>query len=254
MAALGGLAVTTYAVLSREPRRPATAVVASFDAAPQPASFGFLELTSDPDAADVHINDEPRGKTPTRIAVPPDVHVITMTLAGRKDFVRQAAVKAGETTPVKGVLPPLTAQLRVSSTPNDATVKLGGVDIGRTPLDRDGMSPAIGVAIAVTKPGFESVRDKVDLVAGELTVRHYPLVEAQRFGKVQISLNASWAEVFDERGKKVGRAAPGGGGPISLPVGRHTLRLRNPGGRGSATVTVDVLEGKTAFIKDVTLH
>jgi hypothetical protein len=244
MLAVAGAAVGVYLVTRQEPA-PRDPRVVTIDAAQVGIAMGTLELASEPTGADVEVDGQPRGKTPIRVEVTAGDRVIAMALPGRKRFEVRVTVGAGATEVVTGTLPVQSAQLKVASTPDGATVKLAGVDLGRTPLDRDGLTPAMAVMLEVTKVGFMTVREKVDLSAGAVTDRSYTLVPAPRFGKLVISLSVQGvATVYDDRGKKVGRAAPGGAGVITLPVGPQRLKLVSPT-LGTTTLEVTITEGAT---------
>jgi len=222
--AIAGIGVAVYALGREGPRRDLPVVTDAIDAevAPVPRA-ATLDATSDPSGATVLVDGESRGTTPTRIEVPAGDHQVVMELAGRQRFERQITAAAGTTVAVAGTLPELRAQLRVASTPDGATVKLAGVDLGRTPLDRDGLDPARGVTIEVVKAGYEPIKAKIDLVPGTPLELRYTLVEGQRFGKVRISLKSSWAQVW-YKGKHLGDTP----GTFTVPVGSQVLRLVNP--------------------------
>jgi tRNA A-37 threonylcarbamoyl transferase component Bud32 len=241
--AVGGLAVGGY-FLTRDPEKKGIVVAPVPDAAlPVPAPTGTIDITSDPKGAEIKIDDQPSGVAPTKVDIAVGPHVVVMTVPGRRRFQERVTVVAGKTVTVKGTLPLLPAQLKVTSTPDEATVKLRGIDLGKTPLDRDKLDPGKNVSLEVSKPGYQTIKAKITLEPGAATVLDYPLVAAQRFGWVKISLKDGMgvAAVFDERGKKVGNAALGGGGRIQLPVGTHKLTLK--GAKGSAAITVEIVEG-----------
>jgi serine/threonine protein kinase len=248
--AVAGIAVAAYA-LTRDPgAREAPVVQKPIDAAvAPPLAKATLDCTSEPDGASVLVDGEPRGNTPAKLEVSAGEHVVAMELAGRRRFESRLVAAAGATEPVHGVLALLDAQLRVSSTPDGATVKLGGVDLGRTPLDRDGLAPRKGAILEVAKPGFEPVREKIDLEPGVTVERSYPLVAGQRFGKVKISLKGNnWAEVW-LRNKKLGQTMD----ELVVPVGSQTLRLYNPVTKKQKMLPVMVTEGKTVLMKEIVM-
>jgi tRNA A-37 threonylcarbamoyl transferase component Bud32 len=243
--AVGGLAVGGYLV-TREPDKVPVAVVPTPDAAPPaPVPTGWIDITSDPKGAEIAIDDQPSGAAPQKVELSAGPHRVVMTAAGRRRFELRVTVVAGKTEQVKGTLPVLPAQLKVFSNPPGATVKVDGVDYGKTPLDRDGLKAAKNVSLEVSKPGYQTIKEKITLEPGVPTVLDYPLVEAQRFGWVVISLKQQGkAQVFDARGKRVGEATlGGGGGRIQLPVGRHKLTLK--GSQGTATIDVVIEDGRT---------
>jgi tRNA A-37 threonylcarbamoyl transferase component Bud32 len=242
--AIAGVAVAVYA-LTRPPPAPSAPIIAeAIDAAPPPppAPPGMVELVSDPPGAAVAIDDAPSGTTPVTLEVAAGEHRIAMELPGRRRYETRITVASGGTQKVSGTLAVLRSQLRVTSVPDGATVKLGGVDLGRTPLDRDGLEPKKGVMLEVIRDGFERVRERIDLEPGKVTERSYTLSEGPRFGEVRITVKNGWANVtFNGKVLGVASATPFTG---RLPIGRQTMRLINPENDKSAIITVDIVEGR----------
>jgi hypothetical protein len=222
------------------------------DAVPAPAPTGWVDLTSDPSGAAIAIDGQPKGTTPQKIKLGVGDHTIAMTLPGRKPFETRIKLGAGATEPVAATLPQLPARLKVTSTPDGATVKVDGVDYGKTPLDRDGLKSKKGATIEVIKPGFQTWKGKVNLEPGATAEVDAPLVEGQRFGYVQISLKEQGiAKVYDEHGKVLGDATRGEGTKIRLPVGHYTLKVSGP--QGKNIVPVDIKDGQLTQIKKLEL-
>jgi tRNA A-37 threonylcarbamoyl transferase component Bud32 len=240
---IGGGAAGVYA-MTRGPESTTAVLTTAIDAAPAPRAMGTAECTSEPPGANLFVDDELVGTTPKTLQLAAGDHRVAMDLAGRKRQEQRVKVIANETTKVAWELPVLPARLVVRSTPDLATVRLGGVDLGRTPLDRDGLTAAKGVVLEVTKVGFLPQREKIDLVAGEKLEKSYTLVEAQKFGKVQLSMRVGTrAAVYDARGKRIGDASIGAAA-FPLPVGKHRLKLVSPTA-GEWTENVEVFEGQT---------
>jgi hypothetical protein len=133
--------------------------------------------------------------------------------------------------------------LHVETTPPGATVTLGDQPLGVTPLTRPA-AVAHGAELALAKPGYEPVRLKVDLLAGEDTHVARELKELQRYGVVLVVVNgaAEWGYVWF-KGKNLGQnyTIAGGQTPFKLPVGRQQLRIAHPKAT-EKVVTVDVGE------------
>jgi tRNA A-37 threonylcarbamoyl transferase component Bud32 len=249
--AVGGAAAGVYA-LTRGPETQIPVIVTAADAAPAPRAMGAGDFASEPSGANLFVDGELVGTTPRTVTLAAGDHRVAMDLTGRRRQEQKVTIVAGETAKVTWELAVLPARLYVRSTPDGATVRLGGVDLGRTPLDRDGLTPGTGVMLEVTRLGFLPHREKIDLVAGEKLEKDYALVEAQRFGKLQLSIKDGVADILDDKGKKLGVAALGGGTVITLPVGTHRLRLVSKT-KGKGEITVEVVEGKT-IQKLVPLH
>ena len=246
LAIIGG-GVAAFA-LTRGPSEKDTPVATTTpDAAPAPpAAKGTLDLTSDPPGALVFVNGDPSGQTPTKFEVPAGQRAfVRMTLAGREDCAPNAiVVKAGATEPVHCKLIARGARLRVRSTPDSATVRLDGINLGPTPLDRDGLTPAKSAVLEVIRPGFTPVKEKITLEAGVTTEKKYVLVQGERFGRVVIGIAADkggWADVYFQ-GKKISSGLSQH--TIRLPVGTQVVKLVNPTTKKQAMLRVEVSETK----------
>jgi tRNA A-37 threonylcarbamoyl transferase component Bud32 len=251
--AIAGVAVAVYALTRPPPAQNAPIVADAIDAAPAPPppAPGTLELTSDPPGAAVAIDDAPSGTTPVTLAVAAGEHRIAMELPGRRRYETRVTVAAGGTQQVAGTLAVLRAQLRVTSVPDGATVKLGGVDLGRTPLDRDGLEPRKGAVLEVVREGYGRVRERIDLEPGKVTERSFTLTEGPRFGSFTITVKGTWAKViFNGKVLGVASAAPFIG---RIPVGKHTLLLHNDETDKKKLIRVEIVEGKTAELPQVRL-
>jgi hypothetical protein len=101
-----------------------------------------------------------------------------------------------------------------------------------------------GAELAISKTGYEPIKIKVDLLAGEQTNVVRELKELQKFGVVLVFVNGSaeWGYVW-WRGKNLGQnyTMAGGQTPFRLPVGRQQLKITHPK-TTSKTTNVDVVE------------
>ena len=252
--ALGGAAAGLYAV-TRGPETQIPVIVTAADAAPAPRATGAADFTSEPSGANLFVDGELVGTTPKTMTLAAGDYRIAMDLAGRRRQEQKVTIAANETAKVSWELALLPARLYVRSTPEGATVRLGGVDLGRTPLDRDGLTPGKGLALEVSRVGYQPQREQIDLGAGEKLEKNYTLVAAQKFGKVRITLETGGepffggGDVYDETNKKIGRA--GVAQFFAVPLGLHRLRIENAGAKLRATVTVQVKEDAELTVKAV---
>src|SRR5262249_26092219 len=114
-----------------------------------------------------------------------------------------------------------------------------------TPLDRDDLDPATGVELVISKPGFETVRRRLDLTLDTPATVDEELRAVQRFGTIDLFIDDGWADVY-LKGEKVGRAPVKG---LKLPVGHQRLRLVNPPSGKETTLDVDVAEDTTHYYR-----
>jgi tRNA A-37 threonylcarbamoyl transferase component Bud32 len=212
---------------------------------------GTLELDSIPPHATVTVADRVLGPAPLAAPVPSGVKLhVKLDLKGYQPYEDDFSVESGKTVVVRQRLSPAPADLRVDTTPQGAAVTLGDQPLGATPLVR-AVPAARGAELAIARPGYESIRLKIDLLAGERTDIVRELRELQKFGVVLVSVAgaADWGYVL-YRGKNLGQnyTMAGGQTPFKLPVGRQTLRIEHPRATPK-TVTVDVVEhGPTRIV------
>jgi hypothetical protein len=139
--------------------------------------------------------------------------------------------------------------LHVDTTPAGATVMLGSQLLGTTPLTKP-VGVAQNAEVAIAKPGYESVKLKVDLKAGEQADVMRELKETQKYGTVVVTVSgaANWGYVWF-KGRNLGQNYTMAAGPTSfrLPVGRQQLRITHPMASPKA-VTVEISERAQARI------
>src|SRR5262249_50860324 len=140
------------------------------------------------------------------------------------------SVDPGNVLVLRAPLSPAPATLHVETAPPAATVMLGDQMLGTTPLTKP-VGVAHGAELAITKPGYEPVKLKVDLRAGEQTDVVRDLRELQKFGTVLVVVNgaAEWGYVWF-KGKNLGQnyTMASGQTQFKLPVGRQQLRIVHP--------------------------
>jgi serine/threonine protein kinase len=205
---------------------------------------GTLEIDSIPTGAIVTIAGRVLGAAPRNARVSSGVKIhVKLELKGYQVYEDELAVDANKTVVLRPRLVPAPAVLHVETTPPGAAVALGDQWLGVTPLTKP-VTVAYGVELAITKPGYEAARLKVDLPAGEQTNVARELRELQKFGVVLVVVNgaAEWGYVWF-KGKNLGQnyTMAGGQTPFKLPVGRQQLRIVHPKAT-ARDVTVDVAD------------
>ena len=98
---------------------------------------GKLVVTSDPSGADILLDGKPTGKvTPSTFELDGDsVHELRVQKTDYKEAITpDVRVPGAEETSVKLRLKPALVRLRIVSTPEGASVKVGEVDYGMTPV------------------------------------------------------------------------------------------------------------------------
>jgi len=211
------------------------------------AASGTLELDSIPGGAIVSIDDRVLGPAPRSAPVSGGVKIhVKLALKGFQLYEDELAVEPGKTVVLRPRLLPAPAMLHVETTPPGAAVTLADQALGTTPLTKP-VAVAKDAELTIAKPGYEPIKQKVDLPAGEQTNVVRELKELQKFGVVVVFVNGSaeWGYVW-WKGKNLGQnyTMAGGQTPFKLPIGRQQLKVAHPK-TASKIVTVDVVEQGT---------
>jgi len=211
---------------------------------------GTFEIDSIPSGAVVTVADRVLGPAPRAARVSSGVKIhVKLELKGFQSYEDDLSVDTGKTVVLRPRLVAAPAVLHVETTPPGATVVLGAQTLGVTPLDLS-VATAHGADLALGKTGYETVRQKVDLVAGEQTRVVRELKELQKFGAAIVVVGgaADWGYVIF-KGKNLGQnyTMASGQTVFKLPVGHQELRIEHPRA-GSKTIPVEVTEHGTARV------
>jgi S1-C subfamily serine protease len=71
-----------------------------------PAGFGTVTITSDPDGAEIYVDDKFVGNAPAKLKLPAGKHVMTLKAAGLKEWKRTLEVLKGSQVTLKPALEP----------------------------------------------------------------------------------------------------------------------------------------------------
>jgi hypothetical protein len=222
------------------PRAPATRTVAS----PPDAGIapGRVEIDTSPPGAALFVDGAPAGTSPAVVTMPPGVHELRATLAGRREWRDPAVtVGAGERVVYRPELIPANGRLHLTSTPAEAEAFLGDRDLGATPVDVE--LPAGDGAVHVRRPGYRDADRSVSIPDGqtlELAVTLDAIAQPQpahvsQLGTINLYVDP-WADVYAD-GHKVAEAPVMN---LRLPVGRQALHLVNPVQNRTLDTVVDV--------------
>ena len=218
-----------------------TVVAAKSDGGVVVAPQQALDLDSDPSGATIVIDGKTVGKTPQKVAVAADTSPhVRLELAGYSAVEIDFHTKAGQTEhwrPKLGIAP---AMLHVDTDPEGAQVTIDGVKLGDTPLDKPANAKK-GAEIVISKQGYDSIKQTVDLVAGDTLPIKQTLKAMQKFGIVKIVIKGTHGHVFfkgRDLGENMFNVAPV---EFKLPVGRQQLKIEPKNG-SPRTISVDVTE------------
>jgi hypothetical protein len=243
-----GMAV--WALFLRDPGKPE--LVATADAAVAPVeTTGTLELDSIPSHAAITLDGRELGIGPQHTTVPANKKIhLQWQLHGYLVFDDEVTAEAGKTAIVRPKLIVAPASARIVTTPATAQVFLHDQLLGNTPITAQGLTAEKQAELTFVKPGYETAKVKVDLVAGDTAEVNQVLKETQKFGYVTIALSGKtpWADVvFNGRDMGHNRNASELL-PIKLPVGHQRLLLTNGPAGKSRKLDVDVIADTTRTI------
>jgi TonB family protein len=132
-AALAAGLVALYAARGSEPPPPP----------PPPSRPGGLRIETDPPGAEVSLDGLSAGQSPVALtSVRPGVHMVRVARDGYAPAGLTLEVRNGEPLlPLRFVMEPLSAKLRVHSEPAAAIVRVDGQTVGTTPLESLDLAP-----------------------------------------------------------------------------------------------------------------
>ena len=183
--------------------------------------WGTYRVETVPPGASIVVDDAPLATTPADIELPAGERHLRLRLEGYRDEALMVNAVAGERRALAALtLARADARLRISSNPAGASITLDGVFQGRTPLELAIDSSRAHELIAF-KAGFD--RAVRALPAGGKS-RDIALELPALSGEIRLAVTPPDAELF------LGERALGRGAQtLTLPSGRHTLRVQREG-------------------------
>jgi len=207
-----------------------------------PSSVGSLFVLSEPPGALVEVDGKPLGQTtPTLAELPPGNHSVGIQRVGTAPVTQTVSIRVGERSAVEVTLPPVTHRIDVRSVPDGASVLIDGhLVLGETPTSIEVTDDDFH-ELRVEKNGYETVTRAItpDDKQPALTLTLLP--ERNPRGTLMIDANTA-AEVWLD-GINTGYTTPTLG--IEVPVGQHTVEVRDGAGNKSQLTKVTVPQGHT---------
>lgn len=185
-------------------------------------AWAEVTVSSEPAGAKLFVDGEERGATPLTTQILAGNHPVELRMDGFKSWTTDVQVKANEPMklgPVRLGLP--DGKLALRSEPSGASVSVGGVYRGQTPLALE-LRPDIAHNVVLTMPGYEASTREVSLTAGENRTLSVPLSGV--FGEVTVAVLPADAQVFVD-GKPVGAANQ----KLRLVATTHDIEIRKTG-------------------------
>lgn len=185
-------------------------------------AWAEVTVSSEPAGAKLFVDGEERGATPLTTQILAGNHPVELRMDGFKSWTTDVQVKANEPMklgPVRLGLP--DGKLALRSEPSGASVSVGGVYRGQTPLALE-LRPDIAHNVVLTMPGYEASTREISLTAGENRTLSVPLSGV--FGEVTVAVLPADAQVFVD-GKPVGAANQ----KLRLVATTHDIEIRKTG-------------------------
>jgi hypothetical protein len=215
-----------------------------------PVQPSILIVETVPPGAVGMAGDSKVGPTPATLQLPAGASPLRLELAGYEPYVDDnVRVEPGQTLRLHLTLTPARARLAVETDPIDVDVELDGELIGKTPLAKKDLPPRKNARLRLSKTGFVAQTVTVELIGGD-EARVFRALKAAPtpMGKITLSVEDdggnTWGEV-SLGGKSLGRVGVGAASAITLPAGKHKLRIINPATGKKATLDVDVRADQT---------
>lgn len=186
---------------------------------------GSIEVSANVDGAEVYLDGARAGATPNvRLKdLPAGTYQIEVRKPGFSPYTGRIAVKPNVRLVLKVELTPNAAVLRLTSSPQGATVFVDGEEAGKTPLTLDNLA-AGRHALRFTKSGRASHYRAFQVSVGEELDIHAKLTGLS--GGIRVKTKESGADVYLE-GNLLGQT------PLVLDdgiqPGQYSLRVSRPG-------------------------
>jgi PEGA domain len=215
-------------------------------AEPRPAT---LRLDTQPGAAEVLIDGQPRGITPLSVSLSSGTHVVTLRHGAEQRVLSVALAAGADVTHHVELKTPdqsggSTGGVSVVTDPPRARVLIDGQPRGTSPLTLTDLPPAEYKISVGSDTSFAERTVTVKPGSIESLVFSLPKASTPLAGWLAVSAPFDVQILEDNTVVGIGNAAR-----IMLPAGRHSLALVNQGLEYQETRTADVAAGKTATIR-----
>jgi formylglycine-generating enzyme required for sulfatase activity len=185
-------------------------------------AWAEVTVSSDPVGAKVLVDGEDRGVTPLTTQVMAGNHPVELQLEGFKPWTADVQVKANvplSLGPIRLGLP--DGRLALRSEPSGASVSVGGVYRGQTPVTLE-LRPDMAHNVVLTLPGYEAATRQVSLGAGESRAVSVPMSGV--FGEVTVQTQPADAQLFVD-----GNPAGAANQKLRLVATTHDIEIRKAG-------------------------
>ena len=203
------------------------------------------EFTSQPDGANVLVDDEMRGQTPlTLYNLGPGRHHVRFEKQNYESVDEFLALKEGGMFQKNAVMNPVKGLLLLTSEPAGCDISLDGLSLGKTPRLITSLDAKNVYRILLQKPGYKSRTVEVKFSGRTPLVRHEELILDS--GVIEVTSDPEGAEVTVN-------GQPRGTTPVTVrdvPKGRTTVTLKKHGfDEETREITMVAGDSQTLFVK-----
>jgi len=185
-----------------------------------PAWADFV-LKSDPQGAEVTVDDEIVGTTPLTTEILEGEHLIRIKLSGYKDWQQRRRIVAGEPVALDVTLDPADAVVFLVSNPARAATTVNGEYKGLTPLEL-ALTPDEPATISLFKQGYQRASRKLTAKSGDqqrLTVKLQP-----KLATLEVQVEPRDANIYVD-----GVHKGSGAQKLQLTAMNHRIEVRKEG-------------------------
>ena len=203
---------------------------------PPPPADSQLTINSNVSAAQIRIDGNDSGTTPSTVTLKAGTHQVVISKSGYDDHQESITVQAGENITINAELtqpagptgstsskkpaPPKYGQLVVNSNVAGAQIKVDGGVVGTTPRTLD--LPTGTHQVTVAKSGYDDYMQSITVQGGQSTTIDARLSVPS--GEVNIVTTPPGLEVVID-----GRSAGASPARATVTVGQHTYQIKRPG-------------------------
>ncbi len=185
-------------------------------------AWAEVELSTEPEKAEVLIDGESVGTTPLKTEVLRGSHEILLQKEGFKNVSIRQTIEAGKNVSLTAIkLQPVDGQLELKSVPGGASTLIDGSYAGTTPISIN-LSANAEHTVKLSKAGYITVQQVVRLGPDEEKLLSLKLTA--EYGTVFLSTRPAGVSVFID-GKKISKT----NGLLRLSARPHTLTIRKTG-------------------------
>lgn len=206
--------------------------------------YGSIQVSSSPAGADIYVDGQYVGTSPTTYGTVTGSHDVRISLGGYEDYQTSVSVRANQTARISASLQPIqrTGSVLFRSTPSRADVYVDGQNVGRTPTGPIDFDEGTYTARFVLS-GYQDTTVQFRVTSGDTIRVDGSMSRAE--GTLDVQANVGGAAVFVD-GRQVG-TIPNGSGRLTidgLEPGNHELTLVAPAYRTFVT-DFNIQSGRT---------